>query len=84
MQAISDKMSEEVSDASAYMWAGGRESFIGAVSGAIFGPFGTGKILGGKMLLGGVTNGFESIVRQTLDGKGINRVLGFRRSFYSH
>ncbi|WP_027624768.1 hypothetical protein [Clostridium lundense] len=65
-------MNEEVSDASAYMWAGGRESFIGAVSGAIFGPFGTLKTLGGKMLFGGVTNGFESMVRQTLDGQGIN------------
>ncbi|WP_291569128.1 AHH domain-containing protein, partial [Clostridium sp. UBA2485] len=71
-QAISDKRSGEVSDASAYMWAGGRESFIGALSTAVFGPFGTGKKLCGKMLLGGITNGFESIVRQTMDGKGIS------------
>ncbi|WP_326497918.1 YwqJ-related putative deaminase [Clostridium sp. ZS2-4] len=71
-QAISDKQRGEVSDISSYMAAGGRESFVGAVSGAIFGPFGVGEALGGKMLLGGVTNGAESILRQILEGKGIN------------
>ncbi|MCY6354740.1 hypothetical protein [Clostridium sp. ZS2-4] len=54
------------------MAAGRRESFVGAFSGAIFGPFGVGEALGGKMLLGGITNGFESILRQKLEGKGIN------------
>ncbi|MCY6355883.1 hypothetical protein OIO11_11805, partial [Clostridium sp. ZS2-4] len=71
-QAISDAGRKEVSDISSYMAAGCRESFIGAVSGAIFGPFGVGEALGGKMLLGGITNGFESILRQKLEGKGIN------------
>ncbi|MCY6355855.1 hypothetical protein, partial [Clostridium sp. ZS2-4] len=71
-QAISDKQRGEVSDISSYMAAGGRESFVGAVSGAIFGPFGVGEALGGKMLLGGITNGAESILRQILEGKGIN------------
>ncbi|MBI6871350.1 hypothetical protein [Clostridium aciditolerans] len=71
-QAISDVKRGEVSDMSAYMAAGGREAFVGAVSGAVFGPFGMGEALGGKMLLGGATNAFESIVRQTLEGKGIN------------
>jgi len=70
-QAISDRVKGEVSDASAYMWAGGRESFIGALSSAVFGPFGTGKNLGGKMLLGGITNGFESIVRRRLENEEI-------------
>ncbi|MGL5086788.1 MAG: hypothetical protein ACRC68_13945, partial [Clostridium sp.] len=71
-QAVSDIVSGEVSDMSTYMIAGAREAFIGAISGAIFGPLGAMKTLGGKMLFGGVTNGFESIIRQTLEGKGIN------------
>ncbi|OOM82381.1 hypothetical protein CLPUN_02590 [Clostridium puniceum] len=71
-QAISDYNSGEVSDMSAYVSAGAREAFIGAVSGAIFGPFGATEALGGKMLLGGVTNEFESILRQTLNGESIN------------
>ncbi|WP_291584039.1 hypothetical protein [Clostridium sp. UBA6640] len=60
-QAVSDGLNKEVSGASAYMWAGGRESFIGALSTAIFGPFNAVKALRGKMVLGGITNGFESI-----------------------
>lgn len=71
-QAFSDKSRGEVSDASTYMLAGAREAFIGAVSGAIFGPFGATEALGGKMLLGGVTNSFESIVRQKLNGEDLN------------
>ncbi|MCB2309438.1 hypothetical protein LGL08_23100 [Clostridium estertheticum] len=31
-----------------------------------------GEALGAKMVIGGVKNGFESIIRQTLEGKGIN------------
>ncbi|MBU3174527.1 HNH/ENDO VII family nuclease [Clostridium estertheticum] len=31
-----------------------------------------GEALGAKMVIGGVTNGFESVIRQTLEGKGIN------------
>ena len=54
------------------MSAGGREAFVGALSGAIFGPFGTGETLGGKMLLGATTNAFESIVRQKLNGQDID------------
>jgi|GEM_PF-665878 len=71
-QAISDVKRGEVSDIKDYMWAGGREAFIGAVSGAIFGPFGATEALAGKMALGGVTNGFESVLRQTIEGKGID------------
>ena len=71
-QAISDVQRGEVSDMSTYMAVGAREAFIGAVSGAIFGPFGATEALGGKMLLGGVTNGAESILRQTLNGESIN------------
>ncbi|WAG63733.1 DNA/RNA non-specific endonuclease [Clostridium estertheticum] len=71
-QAISDVQSGEVSDITAYMKAGGREALVGALSGAIFGPFGMGEALGAKMIIGGLTNGVESLVRQTLEGKGIN------------
>ncbi|WP_367277863.1 HNH endonuclease [Clostridium sp.] len=70
--AISDIRRGEVSDITDYMWAGGREAFIGALSGAIFGPFGVGEALGGKMALGAATNAFESIVRQKLNGEDIN------------
>ncbi|MDB2151512.1 hypothetical protein [Clostridium butyricum] len=58
--AVSDIARGEVSDMSAYAFAGAREAFIGALSGAIFGP------------LGAVTNGFESIVRQKLNGQDID------------
>ena len=71
-QAASDISRGEVSDMSTYMAVGAREAFIGAVSGAIFGPFGAGEALAGKMVLGGLTNGFESVLRQTLEGKGID------------
>ncbi|MBU3179423.1 hypothetical protein KPL47_24440, partial [Clostridium estertheticum] len=71
-QAISDVQSGEVSDITAYMKAGGREALVGALSGAILGPFGMGEALGAKMIIGGLTNGVESLVRQTLEGKGIN------------
>ncbi|WP_297425744.1 NucA/NucB deoxyribonuclease domain-containing protein [Clostridium sp.] len=70
--AISDIRRGEVSDITDYMWAGGREAFIGALSGAIFGPFGAGEALAGKMALGAATNAFESIVRQKLNGEDIN------------
>ncbi|MBU3202453.1 hypothetical protein LL037_14795 [Clostridium estertheticum] len=71
-QAISDVKSGEASDITAYMKTGGREALVGALSGAIFGPFGMGEALGAKMIIGGLTNGVESLVRQTLEGKGIN------------
>ncbi|WP_271814566.1 hypothetical protein [Clostridium beijerinckii] len=43
---------------STYMAVGAREAFIGEVSGAIF----AGEALAGKMALGGLTNGFESVL----------------------
>ena len=70
--AVSDIRRVEVSDIGYYVGAAARESFIGAVSGAIFGPFGAAKSLGGKMAMGAVTNAFESVVRQTLMGEDIN------------
>ncbi|MBU3177791.1 hypothetical protein KPL47_15780 [Clostridium estertheticum] len=56
---------------SSYTLIGVRESFVGALSGAIFGQFGTFKSYKSMMALGGVTNGAESLIRQTLEGKGI-------------
>ncbi|NRZ57429.1 hypothetical protein DZE42_000568 [Clostridium beijerinckii] len=47
-QAASDISRGEVSDMSTYMSVGAREAFIGAVSGAIFGPFGACEALAGK------------------------------------
>ncbi|WP_162523163.1 hypothetical protein, partial [Clostridium estertheticum] len=71
-KAISDYASGVVSDLSSYTSIGARESFVGALSGAIFGPYGAFKSYKGMMALGGLTNGVESLIRQTLEGKGIN------------
>ncbi|KNY27945.1 RHS repeat-associated core domain-containing protein [Pseudobacteroides cellulosolvens] len=71
-QAVSDIMSGEVSDFSDYAAAAARETIVGAISGAVFGPLGPAASLGGKMAIGAANNAFESIVRQTLEGKGIN------------
>ncbi|MCB2343362.1 hypothetical protein [Clostridium estertheticum] len=71
-KAISDYASGAVSNMSSYTSIGARESFVGALSGAIFGPYGAFKSYKGMMALGGLTNGIESVIRQTLEGKGIN------------
>ncbi|WP_438347712.1 AHH domain-containing protein [Paenibacillus sp. FA6] len=71
-QAVSDIARGEVSDFGAYGWAALRESTIGAISGAIFGPFGLTSVVGGKMALGAVTNAFESVIRQTMIGEGFS------------
>ncbi|WP_309245268.1 hypothetical protein [Clostridium estertheticum] len=73
-KAKSDHDSGEVSDMSSYTSIGARESFVGAVTGAISGPFGSLKDIKGIIKLGGVTGGVESLIRQTLDGKGINPI----------
>ncbi|MCB2357284.1 NucA/NucB deoxyribonuclease domain-containing protein [Clostridium estertheticum] len=71
-KAASDIVDGAVSDMSSYMSVGARESFVGALSGAIFDPYGAFKSYKGMMALGGLTNGVESLIRQTLEGKGIN------------
>ncbi|WP_319001723.1 hypothetical protein, partial [Clostridium estertheticum] len=73
-KAKSDHDSGEVSDMSSYTSIGAQESFVGAVTGAISGPFGLLKDIKGIIKLGGVTGGVESLIRQTLDGKGINPI----------
>jgi hypothetical protein len=69
--AVGDVMRGEVSDASDYAIAGAREAFIGAVSGAIFGPAAISTIKG-AMGLGALTNAFESVLRQDLEGRSLN------------
>lgn len=65
-QAVSDIRSGEVSGTLDYIGAGVRETVVGAVSGAVLGPFGSSQTVVGKLLMGGVTNAFESCVRQTI------------------
>ncbi|WP_338555023.1 contractile injection system protein, VgrG/Pvc8 family [Paenibacillus sp. KS-LC4] len=71
-QAVSDIARGEVSDMGTYVSTAFRESIIGAVSGAVFGPFGTMATFGGRMVFGAVQNGFESVIRQTMEGKGFS------------
>ena len=71
-QAVSDIARGEVSDTSTYMATAFRETIIGAISGAVFGPFGTFATLGGRAAFGAVQNGFESIIRQTMEGNGFS------------
>ncbi|MGG4147621.1 hypothetical protein ABEW34_31385, partial [Paenibacillus algorifonticola] len=71
-QAVSDIASGEVSDMGTYVSTAFRETVIGAISGAVFGPFGPMANLGGRMAFGAVQNGFESVIRQTMEGKGFS------------
>ncbi|MGG4142195.1 deaminase domain-containing protein, partial [Paenibacillus algorifonticola] len=71
-QAVSDIACGEVSDMGTYVSTAFRETVIGAISGAVFGPFGPMANLGGRMAFGAVQNGFESVIRQTMEGKGFS------------
>lgn len=71
--AVKDVMRGEVSDARDYAIGGAREAFIGAVSGAIFGPV-VLNTLKGVMLLGATTNTFESVLRQRMEGRPLNPI----------
>ena len=62
----------EASETKDYAWAGFRDATIGALSGAVFGPMGGLTALGGKMTLGAVTNAYESVLRQGMDGEGFS------------
>ncbi|MFD3260886.1 hypothetical protein ACE3MQ_20025 [Paenibacillus lentus] len=70
--AVSDIIRGEVSDMKDYTQAAFRETLIGAVSGAVFGPFGATATIGGKMVLGATTNTFESIMRQGMENNGFS------------
>ena len=70
--AASDIMRGEVSETRDYAWSGFRDATIGALSGAVFGPMGGLATVGGKMTLGAVTNTYESVLRQGMDGQGFS------------
>ena len=65
--AISDIANGEVSSVDEYITTAFEESFIGAMSGAIFGPFTNVNNLKGILTLGGATGAFESCLRQLLN-----------------
>lgn len=67
-QAISDYASGEVSDVMNYATTAVRETAIGAVSGALFGPVVAGTVLG-RMAVGGGVGIFEDSASQLLQGK---------------
>ncbi|WP_458121854.1 hypothetical protein [Paenibacillus sp. Z6-24] len=71
-QAVSDIARGEVSDFGEYATTALRESFIGAVSGAIFGPLAPAATLLGRMGAGGVIASAEDIASQLLQGKKID------------
>ena len=75
--AASDMISGEVSSMSDYIFTGVREAIIGAISGAVMG--GVFEKLGvslstltGKMLFGGATGVFESVLRQLIQDHKID------------
>ncbi|MWC31265.1 hypothetical protein [Paenibacillus sp. MMS18-CY102] len=68
--AISDIARGEVSSMGSYMLTGAREAFIGAITGAVFGPLGVAGTFAGRMAMEGVEGAFGSIVNQLItDGK---------------
>jgi hypothetical protein len=72
-KAISDIRRGEVSDVTAYMWDAFRDTTIGAVSGAVFGPFGgIWASMGGRMTFQGMVGAAESIMRQAMDGEELS------------
>ncbi len=73
MMAVSDIARGEVSDMSDYALTGLKDSFIGAVSGAIFGPgAAVGTAFARKMGAAGAEGAFTSIMDQVLRGEKIN------------
>ena len=46
-----------------------RNAFVGAVSGAIFGPFGAFKSIGGIMAFGGISGMADSLLNQAMTGE---------------
>ncbi len=63
--AVSDGLSGTKSSLGTYI----KNALVGAVSGAIFGPFGTFGSLGGMMAFGGVTGMADSLLNQAVEGK---------------
>jgi len=74
VQAASDIARGEVSDFGEYATTALRESLIGAVTGAIFGPLGVGGSIAGKMALGGAENALSDIASQMMQGKKFSEI----------
>jgi len=74
VQAASDIARGEVSDFGEYATTALRESLIGAVTGAIFGPLGVGGSIAGKMALGGAENAVSDIASQMMQGKKFSEI----------
>ncbi len=74
VQAASDIARGEVSDFGEYAKTALRESLIGAVTGAIFGPLGVGGSIAGKMALGGAENAVSDIASQMMQGKKFSEI----------
>ncbi|WP_187375194.1 hypothetical protein [Paenibacillus antibioticophila] len=73
MMAVSDIARGEVSDMSDYALTGLKDGFIGAASGAIFGPGAAiGTAFGRKVGMAGAEGAFSSIMDQVLRGEKIN------------
>ncbi|WP_334073959.1 MULTISPECIES: deaminase domain-containing protein [Paenibacillus] len=66
--AISDIARGEVSDTGDYMWAAFRDSSIGAVTGAVFGPFGGAAGFVGKTAFNAAESAAESVMSQLMEG----------------
>ena len=63
--AIGDAISGKRSSLGTYI----KNAFVGAVSGAIFGPFGAFESLSGMMAFGGLSGMGESLLNQAMEGK---------------
>lgn len=74
VQAASDIARGEVSDFGEYATTALRESFIGAVTGAIFGPLGAGGAIASKMALGAAENAISDVASQMLQGKSLSKL----------
>ncbi len=74
VQAASDIARGEVSDFGEYATTALRESFIGAVTGAIFGPLGAGGAIASKMALGAAENAISDVASQMLQGKSLSEL----------
>ncbi|WP_334077028.1 hypothetical protein [Paenibacillus sanfengchensis] len=66
--AISDIAKGEVSDTGDYMWAAFKDSSIGAVTGAVFGPFGGAAGFVGKTAFNAAESAAESVMSQLMEG----------------
>ncbi len=71
VQAASDIARGEVSDFGEYATTALRESFIGAVTGAIFGPLGVGGAIATKMALGAAENVAFDVLNSLMKGEKI-------------